>query len=128
MKKLISILMLAACSCSAQFAFTNVFLGVTNNDGTGDNLRLAFQKTTTNTYFVTNLLARMDFGTGTTEADGTVTNSFRWTYSNAPVVIAIQTGNFSTTNAIASTTTTNFIYRATKAAVTFNWFAVERIP
>ncbi len=129
MKKLTAILLFAAASCLAQpFSFTNLYMGSGTNTGTGDNLHTAGPKINNNFFFVTNLLARMDWGTGTTATDGTTTNSFRWTYSNSPVVIAIQTGNFSVTNAVTNITTTNFIYRATKAAVTFNWFSAERIP
>ncbi len=130
MKKLTAILLFAAASCLAQpFAFTNLWMGTGTNTGTGDNLHTAGPKINNNFYFITNLLARMDFGQGTTETDGTFTNSFRWTYSNPPTVIACQVGgNLSTTNAVTNVTTTNFVYRATKAGVVHNWFSIERIP
>lgn len=56
MKKLICIFLFLAINASAQFPFTNIFLGTTTNDGTGDNLRFLLGKVNTNSYYLTNAI------------------------------------------------------------------------
>lgn len=73
-------------------------------------------------------LARgINCGKCVTTTDGTVTNTFstNYVYSAPPIVVCTQTGTLmSTTNAVVSVTTTNFVLRSSIASLTNNWIAI----
>jgi hypothetical protein len=67
----------------------------------------------------------IETGTGTTVADGTVTNSFTTVFGAAPKVVCTQTGTVITSsNCVVSITTSNFLYRAGAGSVVVNYIAV----
>lgn len=83
MKTLIVLILLCA-STAFGFNFTNVFTGGTNNDGTGDTLRLAFGKLNTNDMYLTNLTSVVSNGVASLVAS--TSNSIATSPSFAPTL------------------------------------------
>lgn len=68
----------------------------------------------------------IDSGSGTTEADGTYTNTFNITYSAAPTVFVQVTGGLTAvlTNAVSDVTETNFVINLGASSATYDWQAI----
>ena len=124
-------LALLAVTASAQTYYTNVLNGATNGNFAG--AQTPYQ-TLPQRYLPGQVMSAQTntgicYGTSTTTANATVTNSFGgMTYTAAPVVTVTQTGTpivyTAVTNVVVTVTTSNFVYNGGGPAVTFNWMAV----
>jgi hypothetical protein len=63
-------------------------------------------------------------GTVVTVANGSVTNTFSFPYASAPIVVARQRGEATTTTNTLVVTTTNFVLTTSKATQTNDWIAI----